>query len=53
MITVFKHENGATSVVDRVEAGWLKPDSDTWIWVNLDQPTPDEAQNPDRRLSLP
>ena len=44
MITVFKHENGATSVVDRVEAAWLKPDSDTWIWVNLDQPTPDEAK---------
>ena len=44
MITVYKHENGATSMVDRVEAAWLKPDSDIWIWVNLDQPTPDEAK---------
>ena len=43
MITVYKHEIGSTHVVDRVDLAWLKPDSGVWVWVDLDQPTADEA----------
>jgi len=43
LITVYKHEIGSTHVVDRVDLAWLKPDSGVWVWVDLDQPTADEA----------
>lgn len=44
MITVYKHEGGSTTVADRVDPAWLRPDSGVWVWVDLDQPTPDEAK---------
>ena len=44
MITVFKHQNGSTQRLDTVDPAWLAPDSGMWVWVDLDQPTPDEAK---------
>ena len=44
MITVYKNEQGSTTVVDRVDPAWLKPDSGIWVWVDLSAPTPEEAR---------
>ncbi len=44
MIAVYRHEGGSTRLVDRVEPAWLEPDSGVWVWVDLDQPTADEAR---------
>jgi magnesium transporter len=44
LITVHKHEAGATRCVDQVDPAWLEPDSGVWVWVDLDQPTADEAR---------
>ncbi len=44
MITVYKHEHGSTTVVDRVDPLWLEPGSKVWVWVDLSSPTPEEAQ---------
>ncbi len=44
MITVYKHEHGSTTVVDRVDPSWLEPGSKVWVWVDLASPTPDEAR---------
>jgi magnesium transporter len=30
--------------VERVDPAWLVPDSGVWLWVDLSQPTPEEAQ---------
>jgi magnesium transporter len=43
LITVYKHENGSTTVVDRVDPAWLAPGSGIWVWVDLSAPTPEEA----------
>jgi magnesium transporter len=44
LITVYKHERGSTQIVDRVDPGWLEPQSGIWVWVDLSAPTPDEAK---------
>jgi magnesium transporter len=44
LITAFKHENGSTQKVDRVDPAWLEPDRGVWVWVDLNQPTADEAK---------
>ena len=44
MIRVFKHEGGSTQEVERVDPAWIKPGSGVSVWVDLDQPTPDEAK---------
>ena len=44
MIRIFKHEGGSTESVDRVDPAWIKPGSGIFVWVDLDQPTPDEAK---------
>ena len=44
MITVYKHEGGSTTIVDRVDPAWLRPDSGIWVWVDMSSPTPDEAK---------
>ncbi|HEY7501681.1 MAG TPA: magnesium/cobalt transporter CorA [Vicinamibacterales bacterium] len=35
MITVYKHEQGSTQVVDRVDPAWLQPGSGVCVWVDL------------------
>ena len=44
MIRIFKHEGGSTETVDRVDPAWIKPGSGIQVWVDLDQPTTDEAR---------
>ena len=44
MITIYRSQAGSTQVADRVDPGWLKPGSGTWVWVDLSQPTGDEAR---------
>ncbi len=44
MITIHKHEGGATRCVDRVDPALLQPGSGVWLWVDLDRPTPEEAR---------
>jgi magnesium transporter len=44
LIKVFKHEGGATTEVARLDPAWLKPGSGVTVWVDLDQPTPEEAR---------
>ena len=44
MITVYKHEHGATRIVDRVDPSWLTVDSGVWVCVDLSATTPDEAK---------
>jgi magnesium transporter len=44
LIKIFVHEGGATRKVDAVDPAWLKPDSSTWVWVDLSDPSPDDAR---------
>jgi magnesium transporter len=44
LIRIYKHEGGSTQLVDRVDPAWIKPGSGIYVWVDLDQPTPDEAK---------
>lgn len=44
MITVYRNEGGSTRCVDEVDAAWLKPGSGVWVWVDLSNPTTDEAR---------
>ena len=48
MITVYKHENGSTDVVDKVDPSWLRTALDSgsgiWLWVDLAAPTPEETK---------
>jgi magnesium transporter len=44
LITIYKHENGKTTLVEAVEPAWLQPDSHVWVWADIDQPTPAEAR---------
>jgi magnesium transporter len=44
LIRIFKNEGGSTETVDRVDPAWIKPGSGIQVWVDLDQPTPDESR---------
>jgi magnesium transporter len=44
LIKVYKHEAGATQCVERVDPAWLASESKIWLWVDLDQPTPEEGR---------
>lgn len=44
MILIFAHEDGKTRTVDRVDPAWLQPDSRVRVWVDLADPTPEEAR---------
>ena len=44
MISVFVHQNGSTRLVDRVDPDWLRAESDVKLWVDLNDPTRDEAK---------
>jgi len=43
LIRIFKNEGGSTETVERVDPAWIKPGSGIQVWVDLDQPTPDES----------
>jgi len=42
MINVYVHQNGATTLANRVEPQWLDPASPVTVWVDLSAPTGDE-----------
>ena len=44
MIAIYKHEGGSTQRVERVDPAWLQPGSGVAVWVDLSQPTPEEAR---------
>jgi magnesium transporter len=44
LIKVYRHQGGTTDCVDRVDPAWLEPGSGTWVWVDLDTPTPEEGR---------
>ena len=44
MLTIYRSTAGTTASADRVDPGWLSPGSGVWVWVDLSDPTPDEAR---------
>lgn len=44
MITIFRHQGGRTEVVDRIDPEWLRPDSGVTLWVDLVEPSAEEAK---------
>jgi magnesium transporter len=44
MISVLYHVNGHTETHAAVDPAWLKPDSEGVLWVDLSEPTPEEAR---------
>jgi magnesium transporter len=44
LIAIYKHEGGSTQRVERVDPAWLQPGSGVAVWVDLSQPTPEEAR---------
>jgi magnesium transporter len=44
LIRVYKHAAGSTQCVETVDPAWLLPGSNALVWVDLDQPTAEEAR---------
>ena len=44
MIKVYKYAAGSVESRDSVDPAWLSPESDVILWVDIDQPTPEEAR---------
>lgn len=44
MIKVYKYAAGSTECFESLDPAWIGPNSDAVVWVDLDQPTPDEAR---------
>ncbi len=44
MIKIYKYEAGRTTRVETLDPAWLQPESTVQVWVDLDQPTPEEAR---------
>ena len=44
MISIYRSQNGATECVDQIDRAWLQPGSGVWIWVDLSDPTAEEAR---------
>lgn len=44
MIRIYRHQGGSTQLVDAVDPSWLKPDSGVWVWVDLEDPAPEEGR---------
>jgi magnesium transporter len=44
MVSVYVHQNGETKRVERVEPDWLDPSSKATLWVDLEDPTPEEGR---------
>ncbi len=43
MIRIFTHANGKTSPADRLDPAWLAPDSGVKVWVDMQNPSPEEG----------
>ena len=44
MITVYVHRDGSTKCADAVDPSWLQPESDARVWLDLNEPTPEEGR---------
>jgi magnesium transporter len=44
VITILYHENGRTRTCDAVDPAWVQPNNPGMLWVDLSDPTPDEAK---------
>ena len=44
MITVYRSREGVTECVPALEPEWLTSGSGVWVWVDLSDPTPEEAR---------
>lgn len=44
MITVYVHRGGSTTCVETLDPSWLQAESDARVWVDLNDPTPDEGR---------
>lgn len=44
MLTIYRHENDETTLVDAIDPAWLKPGSRVSVWVDLNHPDPEESQ---------
>ena len=44
MVTIYRNQNGSTECVEQVDPAWLQAGSGVWVWVDLSDPTPDEAR---------
>jgi magnesium transporter len=44
LIKVYKYAAGSVQCLDAVDPAWLAPDSGVTLWVDLEEPTPEEAR---------
>ena len=44
MITIYRNQQGATKCVDEIDPAWLVPGSGVWFWVDMSNPTPEDAR---------
>jgi magnesium transporter len=44
LTTIYVHQDGVTRLADRVDPGWLRPDSGVSVWADLSLPTPEETR---------
>jgi magnesium transporter len=44
LISIYRSQNGSTECVGQIDRAWLQPGSGVWMWVDLSDPTPDEAR---------
>jgi magnesium transporter len=44
LIKVYKYNAGSVECVNSVDPAWLAPESGTLLWVDFDDPTPEEAR---------
>jgi magnesium transporter len=44
LITIYVHRDGSTRCVETLDPSWLAPESGVRIWIDLNDPTPDEGR---------
>jgi magnesium transporter len=44
LISVYVHRDGRTDAVDAVDPSWLRPETALPLWIDLNDPTPDEGR---------
>ena len=44
MISIFRSQAGSTRCVETVDPAWLAPGSGVWVWVDISNPTPEDAR---------
>jgi magnesium transporter len=44
VITIYRNQQGATKCVDEIDPAWLVPGSGVWLWVDMSNPTPEDAR---------